>query len=296
MSKRIFTIEHVVHFVMICFAASSLGNCAAFLIGAGHPWPSAWLLSGALGIGLTALSIMLTGIDKDGDSATFGTILAAACALGVLSGALQSAEYHKHLSMAWSLFLGFLSPLAGEVGLAWASSLYAKANKRRRFASIGADLEASVADVMVDAMRDVDRGAVQRRVDRVLNQMAGLAIDSAATKAMALYVKQPAQLDAPAQELLTPPTPEITPLTPTVNGGGEDFRQKMAEGKRKKAAERQRALYDILRAEFNGMDSEGLNKTALGERLGCTRQTISTDIEALTAQGLVTVNGVVSVA
>lgn len=287
--KKHLTIEHAIHSVMVCFAASSLGNVAAFLVDAGHPWQSAYLLSVALGVGLTALSIMLTGVDRDSDSGTFWTILSAAAALGVLSGALQSAEYAKHLSILWSLFLGFLSPLAGEVGLAWASSLYAKANKRKRFASIGADLESSVADVMTDAMQNVDRAAVQKRVDRVLNQMAALAIDSAAEKAMALYVKQPAQIakTEPVVLVEVAPNSEIDPiLTSTCDDEQADI-DRMSAGKQRKIELRRISMIEILKSKTPTV-------AELADQLSASENTIRKDLSALQEQGFaLSVNGVV---
>jgi len=282
--RRYLTIEHSVHLVMICFALASLGNVSAFLTGAGHPWYSAWLLAVALAVGLTSLSIMLTGVDRQADPATFWTITVAATALGVLSGSLQSAEYARHLGSVWSVFLGFTSPLAGEVALAFAASLYGKAHKRARFASIGADLENGVADVMIDAMASVDRAAIQRRVDRVLNQMAGLAIDSAAQKAMALYVK-PLQIEQKPM-----PTIETEPILNSKTEPETNDVERMKAGKLRKIEQRRTAMLDILQSgEFSVGD--------LASKMRCSANTIRTDLDALQAAGhSMSVNGVVRLA
>lgn len=75
----------------------------------------------------------------------------------------------------------------------------------------------------------------------------------------------------------------------------DDFKSKMAEGKRKKEVERQNQLLKILMTEFNGADISALNKTELGDRLGTTRQTIGKDLEALSSAGKIALNGHVTV-
>lgn len=84
--------------------------------------------------------------------------------------------------------------------------------------------------------------------------------------------------------------------TPIVDAGNADsFPSKMLDAKRKKAEARQDQLLTILLNEFNGADIGALNKTELGNRLGTTRQTINTDLEALSSAGKITLNGHVTI-
>lgn len=86
------------------------------------------------------------------------------------------------------------------------------------------------------------------------------------------------------------------PTTTTIdNAPTVDFTQRMALGKRKRAALRQDQLLHILMTEFNGQPSDALNKSEIAERLNTTRQTIGRDLEELIAAQRLSVNGHIEV-
>jgi hypothetical protein len=298
MYKHLFTLENLVHSIMIAFALASLGNVHEFLRAAGHPSEVAWALAVALGLSLVTIAIMLTRIDRTAEPVAFAWLAVAGVALGLLSGSLQASTYAKHLAGAWPVVLGFGGPICGEVLLAIAASEYSKAQRRAEFRGVGDQLEAAVSTFLVEAVGSMDRAAIQRHVERTINTMARQAVDSVSSKALRYYDNTPAQNEQPAASNLTPDaakTPVVNTEQPTDANALDAGRQTANANKRQRAAQRQRALFAILRDEFNGVASDELNRTALGDRLGCSRQTVSSDLDALADQRLISMNGHVDV-
>lgn len=292
--KKHFTIETLVHGIMVAFALASLGNVYEFLRSAGHPTEVAWAFSVAIGLSLVTISIMLTKTDRQAEPTAFAWLAVAGSALGLLSGSLQMSTYSQHLTGAWPVVLGFGGPICGEVLLAIASAEFSKARRRAEYRNVGERIEGAVSTFLVEATSTMDRGLIQKHVERTINQMARQAVDSVSSKALRYYDNTPAQNEQPAASNLTPDaakTPVVNNEQPTDTNALDAGRQRANANKRKNAAARQRALFAILRDEFNGVKSDELNKTELGERLGCTRQTVGNDLEALADQQLISLNG-----
>lgn len=308
MSKvdRFFTwvcnLKTVAHCVMVCFALASLGNVKAFLEEAGHtPSTALWFLpdpalamAAALGTGLVIVSILLTNIDWRIDLTAFVSLAIAGLGLGALSGSLQMVEYSKHLPLHWAIVLGYGGPLLGEVVLAVAVSMYDKAKDRERFRNVSISIEHAVADRLDVAIAEMEQAAIKRHVERTVNTLARLAVDSVATQAAQFYTRAEVDITPTPVQVDTDVTPE--PLnTGEFNELLEDGRNKANEQKRTKATQRQDTLLNILRTEYNGASADALNKTALGTRLGVTRQTVDRDLDALEAANRLVLNGHVEV-
>lgn len=170
--KAVFNFKGLVHLVMIAFAVASLGNVHAFLSSAGHPSEVAWALGIALGSALVIVAMMITHVDREVDPDAFWWLVATEIGLGLISGALQAAEYSKHLHLAWSVILGFGIPLVGEVCLAFAASAYIRARSRERFRTVSVTIETAVADRLESAIDELDPQTINRHVAKTINQLA----------------------------------------------------------------------------------------------------------------------------
>lgn len=286
------------HGVMIAFAVASLGNVRAFLMGGGHDEGVAWALGLALGTGLVVVSIMLSQIDRNTDSSAFNWLLGTGIVLGLVSGGVQAAEYAKHLHIAWAIVLGFSVPLGGEVLLAVGVAFYERAKERERFRNTAATIERAVADRVENAIGTMEPTVIQKHVERTVNGLARLAVDSVATQAAQFYVKTDAKPYTPPHEDDVTPS-KSTPVAPEMDGtNGETDApgiEKANAARRTKAYIRQQEVLKILAEEYNGKPASELNKTEIGTRLDTTRQTIGRDIDDLIESGRLSINGVVKV-
>jgi hypothetical protein len=292
--------KHIIHAVMLAFAGASLGNVRAFLIDAGHPSEVAWLLGLALGASLVTVSIMLTHVDRSADRQAFTWLVGAGLALGFISGALQAAEYAKHLHLAWGVLLGFGIPLGGEVGLAIAAGAYTKAQNanrlrvetaeaeeksRNRFKGFADTVEAAVADQLEIAVGELDPTAIKRQVERTVNQLARQAVDSVAQKAAQFYTK-PEQPNNAAEQAEQPVEQteqndvQIADLNTDPNNlDGVNDKRKAAK------LNAQRDMLNIFRTNPHAP------YRTVGEQIGRSGSTVSSWLNELSRAGVVHVNG-----
>ncbi|MCB9150207.1 MAG: winged helix-turn-helix domain-containing protein [Caldilineaceae bacterium] len=185
------------HAVMLAFAVASLDNVHKFFAHAGHDGLAAWALAGALGAALVTLSIMLTHIDRDADRRAWATMAAAALAVGVLSGSLQTSTYRETLQPLTAALLGFGVPLVGEVLLALAVSAYEKSQARAAYRNVGQLVEGAVAGQLAAAVDTFDGAAIQRHVETTINRLAKQAVNHVAGQAMAFYVDSVQPVEEP---------------------------------------------------------------------------------------------------
>lgn len=284
------------HVVMWSFAAASIANVESFFatLHPGLPVLS-WGLGIALGIGLVVMAGLLSGMVWDIKDARFQVVLMVTTGLSLLSGGIQAAAYAAHMGSIYAaIIVGLALPVIGELGVAIAVSAYSQAQRRQRMADAQNQLSDGVRAQIGDAIANIDRSKIEAQVNRAATLVTKAIVDSTIDDMLSdLRKESPAISSAVNNESakpdsdLTPDGAEASVINTEING----FTQKMADAKRKKSTERQTTLLDILRNEFNGMEAEVLNKTELGGRLGCTRQTISSDLDALRKSGLLNLNG-----
>lgn len=297
--KSAFRIERLSEIIMIAFAVTSLSNVHDFLGSAGHNKESAWALAVALGTSLVAVSIMLCHTDFDHERTAFFWLVGAGVGLGLLSGALQYSSYSKHLSGYWPLVLGFGTPLLGEVALAFAVNAYLKAQTRSRFRGIGDTLEDAVSNFLATAVDEMNGEFIKKYLERTVNTMAKVAVDSVSNKAMRFYTTRPVtpvngQLDLSPVPPGGRPIPAISDSNGASNGhsdavqieeitahneevvGQGSFQEKMKQGKQEKIQTRRRQLLELIHQK--GKDVE---ISELARLLKVKRDTIYRDLEAL---------------
>jgi biotin operon repressor len=290
------TVQTAGHFVMMSFALASLANVESFFAHL-HPGLPAlsWGLGIALGIGLVVMAGLLSGMVWDWEDRRFQVVLTVTTGLALLSGGIQAAAYSAHMqSKIASVIVGLSLPVVGELGVALAVSAYQQAMRRQRMNDAQAMLADGVRSQIGEAIAQIDKSKIEAQVNRaasiVTREIVDATIHDMITELQRNREKVALEINTTRGDL----TPEPSETT-VINTENNDFAQKMTDAKRKKSMERQNALLDILRNEFNGLTADALNKTELGNRLGCTRQTISTDLESLQTSGQLMLNGHVSV-
>lgn len=294
--RRHLTVQTAGHIVMMAFALASLANVESFFA---HLHPGlpvlSWGLGVALGIGLVVMAGLLSGMVWDWNDPRFQVVLVVTTGLALLSGGIQAAAYSAHMqSRIASVIVGLALPCVGELGVALAVSAYQQAMRRQRMSDAQTMLADGVRGQIGEAISQIDKSKIEAQVNRaasiVTREIVDATIHDMITELRRSREKTSDEFNTNGDDL----TPEVLekPLINTENTG---FAQKMADAKRKKSTDRQNTLLGILRDEFNGMESEALNKTELGNRLGCTRQTISADLDALQRTGALNLNGHVRV-
>lgn len=290
------SIENFVHGVMVVFAIASISNIANYLSSHDHNAVTSYGLGIALGGVLVAVSIMLTHVDYDNERKTFLGMLATVITVGLLSGTVQMWSYAHGADISFSsVLMGYGFPIVGEGVLAVACSIYTAAEKRKRIRNATDGTQERIAEAISEALSDIDTSKVHKFVERKVDAIVRAQVDAVASQLIPPAITV---VENDPKLLTTDTTPDVTPncnKTPIVNTDDTDFSQRMTDGKRNKTTERRNTLLDILRSEFNGIDADELNKSALADRLDVTRQTVGRDLDALQKSGQLNVNGVVQV-
>lgn len=278
------------HAVMIAFAGASLGNVRAFLVTAGHPVEVAWALGIALGAALVTVSIMLSHLDRRADASAWLWLLATGCLLGGVSGAVQAAEYARHLPMGWAILLGFSIPLGGEVLLALGVSSYGRARERERFRNVAALVEGAVVSRLEDAIGSLDAEAIHKHVERTITGLARQAVTNVAAQASAFYSMSNVQSDD-VQRSMIDVQPPLNVKTPQSNVVNVESVPNQTTALDKANAERQQTIEQRRVTVLNILRSVGSASVAqIAEQLGDnapSRGTLTTDLNALADDGRV---------
>ena len=289
------------------FALVSVQNIAHFFIDLRHPMAASWTLGLAIGTALVVLAHLLSEVDMR-ETKAFAGLLTVTLILVALSGIIQGIAY-SHTLGVMGYVLAFTLAATGEIVLPLAHSWHKEAQRRQAVHDAGSKVEELAAGTLVDVMAGVDVARAQRQAEKRIEQLVVAHVDCIVRKLMPDSPKtaieahrEPLQgsgalchpvTQEDAERALKPPsTPSISSID---NSAADGFVQQMADGKREKADARRAQLLQILTEEFNGVNADQLNKTALGARLDTTRQTIARDMLALQESGLLSMNGVVQV-
>ena len=286
MSKhKLLSIESATHALILLFTLTSWANIKAFLVGAGHDVLAAALLSGALGAALAIVSLAISKLDMQAEKQTFYALTLVGGGLALLSGALQAAEYSRHLGPGWAIALGFGVPCLGEIGLSLASSLFSKSQRRAELRSVNAKIEQAITNNLDQALMKFDPSTIQKRIDKALNTVAIRAVDGVTANLLSLYGdNQPDREEGARAD--TPPSvrqdADITHTVPTP----DDLSAARVD---KKNARMDKALALIQ----CGDRSLG----AIADEVGVSEKTVGRYIDAFREQGHdISVNGVCKLA
>lgn len=185
--KRIIGIESATHVLILLFTLTSWANIRAFLIGAGHDALAAALLSGALGAALAVISLAISRLDIAIERQAFAALAIVGGGMALLSGALQAAEYSRHLGVVWAVALGFGIPVLGEIGLSLASALFSRAERKSDLRRINTKIEAAIVGNLDAAIAAFDPSTIRRHVERALNVVALRAVSGVKSDLLSAY-------------------------------------------------------------------------------------------------------------
>lgn len=283
MIKRLLTIEHLVHLVMIVFALASVGNLWEFMEH-GHNQLTAGGIGIALGFGLVAISIMFTRVNTE-DQRTFRAMLASMLAMGVLSGMMQTVAYASAAPLLIAILQGFGFPLIGECLLAYATALYSASERQRRAQMADDGMEERINDAISYALSGIDVSSAQRYVE----QKAGEILRHKMDQIVARRLGQPDMLALDmtgALPVATRDTAQPVTVDSPIDTSPAD------EEKRLSPEERRRDMLTIL----PGFDTPAdIDYDKLADMYSVTTRTIRRDIESLVNDGILTLNGHVKV-
>ncbi|HRS75150.1 MAG TPA: winged helix-turn-helix domain-containing protein [Anaerolineaceae bacterium] len=274
MSKhKLLSIESATHALILLFTLTSWANIKAFLVGAGHDVLAAALLSGALGAALAIVSLAISKLDMQAEKQTFYALTLVGGGLALLSGALQAAEYSRHLGPGWAIALGFGVPCLGEIGLSLASSLFSKSQRRAELRSVNGRIEAAIVSNLDSAISGFDPSTIQKRIDKTLNRVALAAVGGVETNLMAVYGGEEA---APDRGEVDASRNVMTPKDLNAIRTGH-MQEKMGK-------------------TFALIQCGDRSQAAIAEEVGVSTKTISRYIDRFREQGhTITVNGVCKV-
>lgn len=270
-TRKLLTIETAVHIVMVLFAGASVANIASLFIEGGHAIVG-WVLGGALGSALVAVSIMATKIDRQVEPLAFRYMVVAVTALALLSGAIQSKAYALHLPLIWAIVLGYGMPLCGEALLAFATAEYTAAYRRKRIRSATDGSKEKIAEAIAEALSDIDvsevKSDVQRQVKSIVKYQVGQIANEMMGKNVAEPTQQPRQVVGLSDNRLSP--------------------TELNQVKRDKATARRNEML----AHVDSQDVTTFVRS-MAQLFDVSPRTIQRDIAKLESDNLVVANGVI---
>lgn len=157
--------ESLSHIIPLVFCLLSLQNIQEYMY---HLHPNLWLswTAGiALGFGLLFQAWKLADMDWDTEDRGYLTVLATTVMFGLISGGIQSAAYSQFMHWFPAFLVGMSLPIVGELGIALSISAYAKAQREKRVANMQDDLGSEMRLQMMDAIKTMNRTALQNEVE-----------------------------------------------------------------------------------------------------------------------------------
>ena len=279
--KQYLNNKMIVHASMAAFAVTSTMNVANFFLATHHHWLVASTAGVALGAGLMALSIYLSGQDSS-DRSKFYMLLASALAMAVLSGTIQTMGYQMHkLDLFTSCLLGFGPVLTVEILMALSVSSAERAEKERVQRDSKGHMKTSVASAMVATFQNIDAAKIQKYVDKEVDQVIRAYVDSAMSDMLAdLHGK--AQTKPAPQHADDGTETEAQPVKSRQIADMSAETLPLANQERQRlAAERQRAITELISSYGPLSTAEIVAKLAEDRNVQASERTVRSDCAAL---------------
>ena len=281
----------IVHASMAAFAVTSTMNVANFFLATHHHWLVASTAGVALGAGLMALSIYLSGQDSS-DRSKFYMLLASALAMAVLSGTIQTMGYQMHkLDLFTSCLLGFGPVLTVEILMALSVSSAERAEKERVQRDSKGHMKNSVASAMVATFQNIDAAKIQKYVDKEVDQVIRAYVDSAMADMLA-------DLHGKAQPKPAPQHADDGTETEVQPGKARQIADYSAESlpvanqeRQQAQADRQRAITELISSYGPLSTAEIVAKLAEDRNVQASERTVRSDCAALESAGEIAKDG-----
>lgn len=206
-SGHLFTIEGLIHVVMLLVALGSFGTISDWLSHS-HHWLTTYSVAAGLSLGLVSAAVMLSKIDFNDKQARVW-MTTAVILVALLSGTIQSIAYYDAAVcpvaivmvdnvavreqqpcadmtigvVAKSVLQGYGFPLIFEGLLAYASSVYELSQKKKRAAEIAdsSNLDKRMDAKIYEAVNQIDLSSMQHKINEmamsVVERKLGHAFD-----------------------------------------------------------------------------------------------------------------------
>ncbi len=291
--SRFFSVERLVHSIMVIFALASVGNVSSYLQAHGHHWLTSYALGVALGGVLVVTAMALADVDYEHERERFWFMVGVVVVIGLLSGTVQTWAYgsHEGMDIASARLMGYGFPVVCEGLLAVYIATYGTTRRRKNIRMATEGTAEQVAGAVAEALADVDVTKVRRYVERRVDGLTRAIVDGVIDELMPAESVREGSSSVPLP-MATIETHNTTPSAVQTPNGRSPLDDANAQ-RTTRADERRTQLLHILIDEFNGVDADTLNKTELGARLNTTRQTIGRDLNVLQQSGLLSINGIV---
>lgn len=258
-----FTIEGLIHVVMLMIAFGSFGTIREWLAH-GHHWITTYSVAGGLSLGLVGVAIMLSKVDFN-DKRTLAWMTGAVVAVALLSGTIQSIAYYDaavcpvvdHVQVcregtfgdiAKSMLQGYGFPLVFEGLLAYAASMFELSQKRKREAEaadmanidrkMDAKIHEAIGHIDLSAMQDkvnaMAMSVVEAKLVRAFNRINGTdnQIDSAVvslTKTVSAIVSEATEVVSTDKTVNPKLSEVVNPVVSAVSTGGDKLSEQVSE-------------------------------------------------------------------
>lgn len=259
----LFTIEGLIHIVMLLVAFGSFGTIREWLAH-GHGLITTYSVAGGLSLGLVGVAIMLSKVDFN-DKLTLKWMTGAVVAVALLSGTIQSIAYYDAATchtvdqvqvcadgdwgmVAKSMLQGYGFPLVFEGLLAYAASMFELSQKKKREAEAAdiSNIDKRMDSKIHEAVTHIDLSSMQHKI----NEMAMSVVEGKLTRAfdrmiatdnavdkltnsvrgMVSEVSAVVSPDSPVvSQFVNPVVNSVNPVVRTVSTGGDNLSAVLSE-------------------------------------------------------------------
>ncbi|MBV7328391.1 hypothetical protein KFU94_09050 [Chloroflexi bacterium TSY] len=191
MLKRNVTISTALESFVVLLGITSSVNTFAYIMHIEHSIPTAVTTSVVLGLALIISALAASRIDRRGYPGWFLLAIVITGAFAVVSGGLQTALHYYHsTNWLYSVGLGFVLPVVGEIGGPLVASAMKRIERERALREVSAQIEATIADNLSHALAAFDPARIEKHIDKTINSLAIAAVTDVSNRVRRYYVEE----------------------------------------------------------------------------------------------------------
>ena len=284
-SRRFFTVERLVHSIMVVFALASVGNVSSYLQAHGHHPLTSYALGIALGGVLVVTAMALADVDYEHERERFWFMVGVVVVIGLLSGTVQTWAYgsHEGMDIASARLMGYGFPIACEGLLAVYIATYGTTRRRKNIRMATEGTAEQVAGAVAEALADVDVTKVRRYVEKRIDGLTRAIVDGVIDDLMPTIPQAVPQIEASEVEQ---PLSNIEPSLPLDSDKITVFETNLDKVNRDRSAKASQRRLKFLSVLESSLSKDELNFAQVGRELdNVSGQTIANDLKWLEEQG-----------
>ncbi len=283
--RRLFTVERLVHSIMVVFALASVGNVSSYLQDHGHHPLTSYALGVALGGVLVVTAMALADVDYEYERRRFWFMVIVVVVIGLLSGTVQTWAYGSHEGMdpASARLMGYGFPIACEGLLAVYIATYGTTRRRKNIRMATEGTAEQVAGAVAEALADVDVTKVRRYVERRVDGLTRAIVDGVIDELMPVVSQTAPQIEVSEVEQ---PLSNIEPGLPSDSAKNAVFETNLDKVNKDRSVKASQRRLKVLAVLESSLSKDELNFAQVGRELdNVSGQTISNDLKWLEGQG-----------